>query len=88
MLNLSVSMTALRADMDLGCSVGMVHWPETIAVHLMQSRWACDQLLGEATLAAPGQDGRPAVDPVPQVLQWEGRPQSAFKPLWLKGKLK
>ena len=64
------------------CSVGMVHWPETLVVRVIQQACPRDQVLGEVSVAVPGICGRPAVDPKPQVLSWEGQPQYSFKPLW------
>lgn len=66
----------------VGCSVGMVHWPETVVVRVIQQACPRDQVLAEVSIAVPGICGRPAVDPRPQVLSWEGQPQYSFKPLW------
>ncbi|KAK9825070.1 hypothetical protein WJX74_006069 [Apatococcus lobatus] len=63
-------------------SVGMVHWPETVVVRVIQQACPRDRMLGEVALSVPGVCGRPAADPAPQVLPWQGQPESSFKPLW------
>ena len=88
-LQLMVQLLRSMPDADmrtlstgLACSVGMVHWPETVAVRVIQQACPRDRLLGIVDLRVPGGCGRPAVDPAPQVLSWEAQPQSSFEPSW------